>query len=238
MDLDKVEISDPGQLAVFQRLFDASRYEPMGDQLGIPLPPLQVRRVWQVHHEQTRAEYLLSRQQLVDDLVEGPPYQRFQVPSQQVSLAGIHGHETVNADYNEFYLFHGTSFEAAEAITDGDFFINEEGKNGRTFGQGVYAAEFVNHAQLFAILGNEVMEGNRIMILVCRCFCGRIQDGGTWHATGTPSPGSAGLEARIESGDAMATVGSEWPQTGYRVRDFIIPDDDQILPEFMVECSY
>lgn len=235
MDLDKVEVTDPRAFDTMQQLFDSCRCEELNS-VGVPLPRLVVQEIWHVQHEQTKAEYLLKRQELMAEC-DAYPIQQYSVPSQRVNMSSINGGFPLASQYNEFYLFHGTNDEVAEKITDSDFLIKTAADNGWTFGQGVYAAEFVNHAQMFAMMGNG-FEGDEVTILVCRAFCGRIQDAGAWPNTGQPTLNVSDLEANISSGAYMSTTGSEWPQTNYRVHDFILPDDDQILPEFIVKCTF
>lgn len=237
MDLEKVPLTDPNVIRVFQQLFDSCRNEKMAAM--VPCPPLVVEEVFMVSHEQTRAEYLLRRSALVRDCDEGDEYERIRVPSQQVSLKDVLGltEEPVDANYNEFYLFHGTSAHVAELITDTDFLIKTAADNGWTFGRGVYAAEWVTHAQMFAMMGDN-FQSDVCTVLVCRAFAGRCQDAGHWPNTAEPceDPPVADLEASIADGTFMSTTGSEWPNLDYEVHDFILPDDDQILPEFIVHC--
>lgn len=239
MDLEKVEVKDPKAIAKIQSLFDACTFRPGGIDGGEQLPPLQIQSVYQVFHEQTRAEYLLKRQQLVEDCNSRPDYTRIQVPSQNVDMSTLFGGDTpVDPNYNEFFLFHGTSDKVAALITDTDFLIKNAADNGWTFGKGVYAAEWVTHAQMFAMMGNEGEGGNSLSILVCRAFCGRCQSAGNWPATATPCSNVRTLEANIQGGVHHSTTGSEWPQSSFRCHDFILPDDDQIMPEFIVNCTW
>lgn len=235
MDLDKVEVTDAKALATLQSLFDTCSIQTIDGQT--PLARVKINKVFQIFHEQTRAEYLLKRQQIVDELDANPGYEKVSTPSQQVSLARLSGgYEPVDPKYNEFYLFHGTSDTVANLIADSDFLIKSSADNGWTFGKGVYAAEWVSHAQMFAMMGDPGC--SQLTILVCRALGGRIQRAPNWPNTASPCPQVAQLEANIQNGSFHATTGSEWPGTNFQVHDFIIPDDDQILPEFICHCSF
>lgn len=80
-------------------------------------------------------------------------------------------------------------------------------------------------------------DGNEVAILVCRAFAGRCQQAPNQPNTGSPVDNVADLTQNIEDETYMSTRGSEWPATGFRVHDFILPDDDQIMPEFIVYCD-
>jgi len=244
LDIYKVELDDPAVRATFQRMFDSCVHNGFEQKLGVPLGRLVVQSVTHVLHEQTKAEYMVQRAKLVAELDEDEDYEPVRVPSQQTSLAHICGkmdengnpREPVEAKYNEFYLFHGTSPKVADLITDTDFLIKSAPDNGWTFGRGVYAAEYVSHAQFFAGMG-EQFHNTECTILVCRAFAGRCQRAQNWAATATPCDEVHELEQNIHDGTYMSTTGSEWPQMNFEVHDFIIPDDDQILPEFIVHCT-
>lgn len=228
MDLTKVWRKD--LVDHFQALFDATRVTYFQR-----LPRLLVDKVVEVAHEQTRAEYLLLRAQLVGSMHTLPT--RVPVRSQAVDWATALGRETCEAAYNEFYLFHGTKPSVAEKITSTDFLIKPVVDHGCTFGQGVYLAESVTHAQFFAsqvCSGLHTLKG-ACVILVCRALCGRIQDAGQWHATARTHPDAATFEANVAKGTFHSTMGAEWPSNP-ELREFVLPDDDQVLPEFMVFC--
>ena len=53
----------------------------------------------------------------------------------------LHSEEN-DKDTNTVWLFHGTSTEAAELITRGDFLVDKAGSNaGTLYGRGIYLAE-------------------------------------------------------------------------------------------------
>jgi len=242
-DLDVIKIprvAEPSVIQHFQKLFDVCTIDFM------QLSKLTVERVIEVQHECTRAEYLLRRSQLVSDCESGEAVKQISVKSQQVDWTqpGIWRgpRKPPEAKYNEFYAFHGTSPSIAEVITDTDFKINSQAVHGFTFGRGVYVSEYVTHAQFFSERVCGGLDGNRCAILVCRVFCGRIQDAGEWPNTAQRHEDAAKFEKNLESGRYHSTMGAEWPPSftcpqGYKLREFILDNDDQVLPEFIVICS-
>lgn len=196
-------------------------------------------KVTYVHHERTRAEYLLKRDRLIEEIGENTP-KKFEVASQKpwldfsevfmdMDIQGLE-HE-LRADLNEFYIFHGTSAEVVGLITDSDFLIKTSADHGWTFGPGVYSAEYLGHAQFFSQqVGKQV---GQAAILVCRAFAGRIYDIGEWPNTSQPDPRQEGAIEPIKVGTHDSTSGCEWPDVP-GMRESILPDDDQILPEFII----
>lgn len=188
-----------------------------------------------------RLEYFYRRRELVRDCDEGPSFDKISVPSQKLPWKDILGFddEPVNPKYNEFYLFHGTSERVADAITDKDFYISQgKPENGDTFGNGVYMAEYVSHAHFFAEMMQERDGGDTSIatILVCRAFCGRINDVGNTAETSERHERAGEFEAALKSRKYHSTMGREWP-SNYNVQEWVVADDDQVLPEFIVYCK-
>merc|ERR1712224_49510 len=110
--------------------------------------------------------------------------EQIKVKSQELQWDHIMGQglKPPEAKYNEFYAFHGTSPSVAQIITETDFKIKRSPDHGYTFGRGIYLAEYVTHAQFFASsLCGGFGDGERCAIVVCRAFCGRVQDAGKWE---------------------------------------------------------
>merc|ERR1711964_515178 len=77
----------------------------------------------------------------------------------------------INEGMNEFYLYHGTSAEAALSITEADFRIDLAGSNaGSLYGRGVYFAEACTKSDEYAADNKDNMNP----ILVCRVLCGNV----------------------------------------------------------------
>jgi hypothetical protein len=231
MDLEKTEMGLDAK-KFFNQVFQSCRNKDFDDMMD--LPRIEVERVVQVRNEQTTAEYLLRRARLVQDLLKNP-CEQVRVKSQ----AGLQwgkslGMRDLDEAFNEFYLFHGTTREVSEKICDTDFFINENARHGKTFGSGVYLAEYLSHAQFFATLE----EKDPPVIIVCRAFCGRVQQvKELHHNTAQEHPQRQQFEAALRNGTFHSTSGFEWP--GARdLREFVLPDDDQVLPEFLVYTRY
>eukprot|EP00440_Ansanella_granifera_P000672 gb/GFBE01000727.1/.p1 GENE.gb/GFBE01000727.1/~~gb/GFBE01000727.1/.p1 ORF type:complete len:681 (+),score=160.74 gb/GFBE01000727.1/:1-2043(+) len=237
MDLDKIERTEPPILDHFQKLLDGTRCPGFFN-----LPGLKVNKVIQVVHERTRARYLLKRSQIVTDCQAGPEFTIHPVASQGLTWAPVFGSrvEPLESCYNEFYLFHGATPEAAESITDTDFIINWAAPHGCTFGRGVYMAEFSTHAQMFAQNAWSGNPCNEAVILVCRAICGRVQDVGQWATPGSEEgrpdwDDRFEWEANVASGKFHCTSGKEWEEFP-SLREFIFSSQDQVLPEFILHC--
>lgn len=236
LNVFKLPRMDASVLQHFQALFDLCRAPDFCD-----LPRLLVERVIEVYHECTRAEYLLRRSQLVSECDNGGAVNQISVKSQQVSWDAFLGssHKPLEPKYNEFYAFHGTSPAIAEVITDTDFKVkrkNLPADHGYTFGRGVYLSEYATHAQFFAQYVCGGLAHDRCAILVCRVFAGRIQDAGAWAHTSKTHDKAHEFEQGLKNGAYHSTMGAEWPENP-ELREFILADDDQVLPEFIVICK-
>jgi hypothetical protein len=203
---------------------------------------LTVDRVVQVKHEQTRAEYLLRRVRLLKDFRKNPGpllINSLEVESSKVrGWAPYVGAEPGENEGNEVYLFHGTSRSLAEKITDTDFLIDVQAAHARTFGEGIYLAEYVNHAQFFSNLASESFEELCTPVInVCRAFCGRLQVVEEVHEHTTETHWRADkLEENLFNEVFHSTMACEWPAAP-NLREFVFLDDDQVLPEFLVYCT-
>ena len=82
----------------------------------------------------------------------------------------LHSEEN-DKDSNTVWLFHGTSSEAAELITRGDFLVDKAGSNaGTLYGRGIYLAESCSKSDEYS---HENSQGHRC-ILLCRAILGNI----------------------------------------------------------------
>lgn len=78
----------------------------------------------------------------------------------------------LDQDANEYFLFHGTSEEAAGFITKGDFLLDKAGSNaGTLYGRGIYLAESCSKSDEYA----EANKDDLRCLLVCRATLGNIQ---------------------------------------------------------------
>jgi len=231
MKVKKVELGEE-QVKRFQNMCDNLRLPAFEEEFRVPA--LTVAKVVHVIHDQTRAEYAL-RTHYLKKLRDASSVPRISAKSQQVDIqVCLESTEVCDATYNEFYTFHGSSAAAIEGITDSDFLINTA-DNGWTFGRGVYASEYLSHAQWFSQLKHNPGD-NLLPVLMCRTFCGRAQDAGMWERRGSPHENVSKFEKNIEDNIVDSTMGVEWPEHPV-LREFILPDDDQILPEFIIYFS-
>jgi len=126
---------------------------------------------------------------------------------------------------NECYLFHGTSPEAAQSISETGFCIAKAGSSvGTMFGKGAYFAEASSKADEYAQRGAGIYAKSFAM-LVCRVVCGEM-----FRMT---KANNDALEAALASnlydgvlGDREASVGT--------YREFVVFDGALIYPEYVV----
>merc|ERR1712045_436328 len=61
--------------------------------------------------------------------------------------------ENVDGSVNEMFLWHGTTWEAAESISQSGFYIprGERARHGKRFGEGAYFAEDLNKSISYAV---------------------------------------------------------------------------------------
>lgn len=124
---------------------------------------------------------------------------------------------------NTVLLFHGTSFQAADAIAKEDFHISRSGSNrGALFGKGIYLAESCTKADEY---GKEGPDHLRCM-LACRVTLGNVL------YCDDVSPDVAKLE-RACMGAYHSVLGDREKVHG-TFREFIVYDEDQVYPEFVI----
>ncbi|CAK8991187.1 unnamed protein product [Durusdinium trenchii] len=135
--------------------------------------------------------------------------------------------DPIDAEINEYYLFHGTRPEAANAITEGDFRLDLAGSNaGTLYGRGVYFSESTGKSDEYA---TEDSRGWCCM-LVCRVTLGRIL------YTDEEYPNTNALVRHCTKGDNHSVLGDR-EQIRSTFREMIVFDTDQAYPEFLVWYS-
>lgn len=122
----------------------------------------------------------------------------------------------LSAQCKELWLFHGTTDEAAESITDDDFRIKLAGSHrGTMFGPGVYLADSVTKSDEYT---EEDSDGLRTIIL-CRCVMGCAlpqQEGGRRCIKNCQQGGYHSVR-----GDRAYT-------------EFVVYDENQVYAEYLV----
>lgn len=132
--------------------------------------------------------------------------------------------ENVDENVNEMFLWHGTSCEAADAITKSGFRIprSERAAHGKRFGEGAYFAEDLSKSLTYT-----TPEDGVHYVLLCRTTCGELYYTEDNHAT------DAHRTARSEGKDSVLAN----PQ-GQGPREFIVLDECQVYPEFIVKLTF
>jgi len=132
--------------------------------------------------------------------------------------------EPIDPTKNEFYLWHGTTPAAAEAITTGDFRIDLAGSHaGTMYGRGIYFAEACSKSDEYT---RETSDGLRPLLL-CRVLCGRVLYNDEHHPTVSK------LVSSCTSGEYDCVLGDR-EKIRNTYREFIVFDNDQAYPEFIV----
>lgn len=125
----------------------------------------------------------------------------------------------IDVNINEMLLWHGTSKDAADAITKSGFKIPRGGaSHGSRFGQGAYFAENLDKSLDYASASGGVQ-----YILLCRVLCGDM------YYTTAGSLGNAHDKAKSDQKDSvLANPNSSGP------REFIVLEERQVYPEFLL----
>lgn len=123
---------------------------------------------------------------------------------------------------NEFYLWHGTSEEGANGISEDGFKVDLAGhSSGTMFGPGCYFAECSSKSDEYA---KRTKDGNYTLLL-CRVLCGEMFR--------TSEPRLWEIKAAIESGNFDTVLGDREVARG-TYREFVVFDQDLVYPEYVV----
>jgi len=131
---------------------------------------------------------------------------------------------TLNPKIGEYWLFHGTKQEAADAITTTDFRLDLTGtSSGSMYGPGIYFSDSCSKADEYAVPDDK---GLRCLIL-CRVALGRIL------YDDAVSPDARGLSQKCISGEYDSIFGDREKCRG-TYKELIVFDDDLAYPEFLL----
>jgi len=153
------------------------------------------------------------------------------IKTRQVSLKGVvhHPEEPVDNSLNECWLWHGTNEEGVVGITDADFDMARAGKAmGSMFGRGLYFAESVLKADEYA----KADARGWAPLLLSRVVLGRVNYCDLKH----PNDHATELEDSVFKGGFHAVLGDREVVRG-TFREFIVFDNDQVYPEYIVWYS-
>lgn len=127
--------------------------------------------------------------------------------------------ENMVAGLNELLLWHGTSREAAAAIANDGFVLNNNALHGRRFGNGVYLAEDLRKSLSYCKEADGVK-----YVLLCRAVCGEMFY--TEQQTHRDAPERAREQGKQS---VLANPDKVGP------REYILFDTAQVYPEYIVE---
>jgi hypothetical protein len=198
---------------------------------GIPGLPkgYRVRRVIRVEESRMIEKYGKQRDR-IRKMRTGEKIKRIDPPAVTNTVAGSHPEVFVPLDneLNEVYLWHGTSVRAALSIAQNDFRIDLAGSNsGTMYGRGAYCAESSTKADEY---GSDEVGGyyqGLYAVLLCRVCMGKMY----YTTTRNEQAGD-----RVKEGDYDSTLGDRAKMTG-TFREFVIYNQDQIYPEYVVLYS-
>lgn len=126
--------------------------------------------------------------------------------------------------FNEYYLWHGTTPAAAEAITTGDFRIDKAGSHaGTLYGAGTYFAECASKSDEYT---EPHPNGLRPLIL-CRVALGQVQ------YSDQVAPNVQSLVDNCRKGPFHSVLGDR-EKCRNTFREFITYDNDQVYPEYII----
>lgn len=132
------------------------------------------------------------------------------------------------ADVNECFLWHGTSPEAAGLICQAGFDLTRAGSNvGSMYGPGAYFAECSSKSDEYASAGGGIYEG-MFCLLLCRVVLGEVH-----MLTNAGEQVHGMVKASMESGAYDSVLGNRQAAVG-TYREFVVYQEDQIYPEFVV----
>eukprot|EP00434_Breviolum_minutum_P032778 symbB.v1.2.028989.t1/scaffold3111.1/size63350/4 len=129
------------------------------------------------------------------------------------------------SECNEWYLFHGTNPDAAEAICKSDFKVSRAGSStGTLYGKGLYFAESVTKADEYAKPNSE----GRYAVLLCRVIGGNVN----YTDEVTPDP-EALVYSCIEG--PFDSVCGDREKTRGTYREFVLFDSEDVYVEYVIE---
>jgi len=165
--------------------------------------------------------YYLKRHMLAHSCSKKPFVQHRVLTEQCENLLGRH---KLRPHVNEWFLFHGTSPEAAEKICSEDFSISAAGSaTGTLYGRGTYFAESVTKADEYAKEGADGL----CCMMVCRVI------GGYVLYTDEVTPNAELLEEHVTKGEYHSILGDR-EKCRNTFKEYIVFDADQVYVEYVL----
>lgn len=232
---DLVQMKDEHSMELFQDLIertyssvftrDRKKHSPAKPQVP---KGFNVVRVYRSENSRIWREYGVKRAQLLNDVAES----RFQEHNDIVSTIAWQSHGGALADrlkpeINEWYLFHGSSAEAAEKICTHDFRLQYAGKStGSLYGRGIYMSESVTKSDEYS---RPNAAGEYTMIL-CRVV------GGHAKYTDELEPDPEDLVKSCIEGPYDCIIGDRRKTRG-TYREFVIYDSENVYAEYIIHYT-
>jgi hypothetical protein len=221
-DINLIAIVPLLEVDHLQKLFDVSfRQKYTRDRKGGKVPQrLVVRRAARIQNAHTWQDFV-ARQNTI--LAELPPGEH---SVEKLKTEGILEHLLTPTEKttNAAWLFHGTSEKGAAGIAEHDFRVDMAGSNaGTLYGNGVYLAESCAKSDEYAA---DDAEGLR-RIIVCRTTLGNVL------YSDENRPDVDLLVKQCVEGPYNSVLGDR-EKIHDTFREFIVYDEDQVYPEFIV----
>jgi len=237
-------LTDARMLQAFQALFDQTHSKVRTrDRRGDVPNRLVVKEVIVVKHAENLISYLRKRQEIRAQLeIRDSPMMVNNLSDKNCAKTlrkllpmGRQFHQiwkdvnrlsqdTIDPSINEYYMYHGTTPDAADKITQGDFRVDLAGSNaGTLYGRGIYFGESSAKSDEYAQSDSRGLSP----MLVCRVLLGRIK----YTDEAFPSPDR--LVQSCVSGESHSVLGDR-EKCRNTFREFIVYDNDQAYPEFIV----
>jgi len=185
-----------------------------------------VTSVLRAENSKNWREYLFKKSNLLTERAsEGGSWTEIDDVKSNVHFKNLHeGAFPLSSACNEWYLFHGTSAEAAEDICRQDFKISfAGGSTGTLYGKGIYLAESITKADEYAKPG----ASGHFTVLLCRTL------GGNVRYTDEVEPDAEELVRDCIEGPYGCVLGDREKCRG-TYREFIFFDTEDVYPEYII----
>jgi hypothetical protein len=212
----------------YQNIWTRDRKKHNPDSPNVP-KNYQIIRAWRSESSKYWQEYSVRRAELRRCRIEEGVDPDFKEYSDVKSVKAWNKFAGSSADRlrpecNEWYLFHGTSPQAAEKICEGDFKICLAGSStGTLYGRGCYFAESVTKADEYAKANSN---GERALLL-CRALGGRVK----YTDQAEPDPEEL-VDSCIE-GPYDCILGDR-EKCKNTFREFIFYDTENVYAEYVI----
>jgi len=232
--LNKVEVSQFQTLVdqTYKNIYTKDRRRHNPNSPNVP-QGYRVKKVFRNENAQNWREYghrraeLLTRMQEEEERgMRGPRHLISNVKSMVAwkKIAGVKA-DRMEEQCNEWYVFHGTSPDAAQQICSNDFHIRCAGSNtGTLYGRGIYFAESITKADEYARADKE----DSFAVLMCRVLGGRVL------YTDEEEPDPEHLVSSCLDGQYDCVLGDrETCRKTYR--EFVFFDSEDVYPEYIIQ---